>query len=115
PDLGFVDTALTRGESVYGPYGTGLANQLSAMPSVHVAWATIVAVFLWRAGGPVLRGLGVLHLALTVAAVVVTANHWWLDGVVAAIIVAAALSASDAWYRRRPAPAPDTERAPAPL
>jgi hypothetical protein len=34
---------------------------------------------------------------------------------VAAIIVAAALSASDAWYRRRPAPAPDTERAPAPL
>ena len=105
PDLGFVDTALTRGESVYGPYGTGLANQLSAMPSVHVAWATIVAVFLWRAGGPLLRALGVVHLALTVTAVVVTANHWWLDGVVAAIIVAAALSASDAWYRRRPAPA----------
>ena len=100
PGLGFVDTALVRGESVYGPYGTGLANQLSAMPSVHVAWATIVAVFLWRAGGPLLRGLGVVHLALTVTAVVVTANHWWLDGVVAAVLVAAALSASEAWYRR---------------
>jgi hypothetical protein len=100
PDLGFVDTALLRGESVYGPYGTGLSNQLSAMPSVHVAWATIVAVFLWRAAGPLLRAAGVLHLALTVTAVVVTANHWWLDGVVAAAIVAAALSASEAWYGR---------------
>jgi hypothetical protein len=115
PDLGFVDTALTRGESVYGAFGTGLSNQLSAMPSVHVAWATIVAVFLWRAGGRPLRALGSAYLALTVTAVVVTANHWWLDGVVAAALVGAAVSASDAWYARRPAQAlsgPDPATAP---
>jgi hypothetical protein len=106
PEYGFVDTALTRGESVYGSFGTGLSNQLSAMPSVHVAWATIVAVFLWRAGGPLLRAVGLLHLALTVTAVLVTANHWWLDGIVAAVLVGAALAASEAWYRRGAARAP---------
>lgn len=103
PELGFVDTALTRGESVYGSFGTGLSDQLSAMPSVHVAWAGIVAAFLWRAGGPLLRAVGMTHLALTVVVVLVTANHWWLDGVGAAVLVAAALAASEAWYGRRAA------------
>jgi hypothetical protein len=106
PELGFVDTALSRGESVYGDFGTGLSNQLSAMPSVHVAWATIVAVFLWRAGGRLLRAVGLTHLALTVTVVLVTANHWWLDGVVAAVLVGAAVSASEAWYGRQHAGAP---------
>jgi PAP2 superfamily len=116
PELGFVDTALTRGESVYGSFGTGLSNQLSAMPSVHVAWATIAAVFLWRAGGRLPRAVGLVHLTLTVTAVVVTANHWWLDGVVGAVLVGAAVSASDAWYGRRPAPAlSGADPAPAPL
>lgn len=96
PEFGFVDTALARGESVYGPYGTGLANQLSAMPSVHVGWAVIVAVFLWRAGGTGARLVGLVHLGLTVTAVVVTANHWWLDGLVGAGIVGLAVAASDA-------------------
>jgi len=93
PDLGFVDVALVRGESVYGPYGTGLSNQLSAMPSVHVAWACIVAWYLWWNTGPLIRWAGPTHLTLTVLAVVATANHWWLDGVVAAGFVALALAA----------------------
>ncbi|HET9656877.1 MAG TPA: phosphatase PAP2 family protein, partial [Kineosporiaceae bacterium] len=88
---GFVDTALRYGQSVYGDFGTGLANQLSAMPSVHVGWAVVVAVFLWRCGGRGWRWLGVGHAALTVVVVVVTANHWWLDGLVAAVIVAVSL------------------------
>lgn len=92
PDLGFVDMALVRGESVYGPYGTGLSNQLSAMPSVHVAWACIVAWYLWWYTTPRLRWIGPVHLTLTVLAVVVTANHWWLDGAVAAGFVALALA-----------------------
>ena len=39
---GYVDTAAKYGESVYG-LGFG-ADQLSAMPSVHVAWAVLVGV-----------------------------------------------------------------------
>ncbi len=84
---GFVDTALQYGQSVYGPYATGLTSQLTAMPSVHVAWAFIVAVYVARLGRGPLRWLGVVHLALTVFVVTATANHWWLDGIVAALIV----------------------------
>ena len=40
-NLGFVDTALRYGQSVYGAVGSGFADQLSAMPSVHVGWAVL--------------------------------------------------------------------------
>jgi len=88
---GFVDTALAYGQSVYGEFGTGMANQLSAMPSVHVGWAVIVAIFVWRCAGRGWRWVGIGHALLTSLVVVVTANHWWLDGIVAAVLVAISL------------------------
>jgi hypothetical protein len=96
---GFVDTALRYGQSVYGDFGTGMANQLSAMPSVHVGWAVIVAVFVWRSAGRGWRWVGVGHAVATMLVVVVTANHWWLDGIVAAGIVAVAVPLG-AWLDR---------------
>jgi hypothetical protein len=91
PALGFVDTAMVNGRSVYGTFDAGLSNQLSAMPSVHVAWAVIVGGYVWRLSPSRWRFLGPLHTVLTVLAVVGTANHWWLDGIVAAGIVALAV------------------------
>ena len=121
PDLGFVDTALLQGESVYGPYDTGLSNQLSAMPSVHVAWACIVAWYLWWYTGRRLRWVGPVHLVLTVLVVVASANHWWLDGAVAAGFVAMALAVGRMapWRTARASPPPSpsgssSPRAPAP-
>lgn len=107
PGHGFVDTALDYGQSVYGEFGSGMANQLSAMPSVHVGWAVIVAVFVWRSAGRGWRWVGVTHAALTVWVVVVTANHWWLDGFVAAGFVAASIPVGarlDRWFARLPWP-----------
>jgi hypothetical protein len=83
PGLGFVDTALVNGQSVYGQFGTGMANQLSAMPSVHVGWAALVGWYVWWAAPRRWRWIGPLHTAVTVLVVVATANHWWLDGLVA--------------------------------
>jgi hypothetical protein len=97
PELGFVDTALRDGSSVYGPFGSGLANQLSAMPSVHVGWAVIIAWYVWRSAPRRWCWIGLLHAVVTVLVVVVTANHWWLDGVVAAGFVAIAVILSNAW------------------
>jgi hypothetical protein len=84
-DVGYVDTGLLYDESVYSALGRGLAGQLAAMPSVHVAWAVIIGWFAcsvrcrwWT------RVLGVGHLVLTVVVVAVTGNHFWLDGIVAA-------------------------------
>lgn len=92
-DLGFVDTALMNGQSVYGPFGSGIANQLAAMPSVHVAWAAIIAWYVVRVTRSRWQVIGPTHLALTLLAVVATANHWWLDGIVAIGLMALAILA----------------------
>jgi hypothetical protein len=89
PQLGFVDTAKEYGQSVYGTVGQGLSDQMSAMPSVHVAWALIVGVGVYLYSTSRWRGLALLHTAATCIVVVATANHWWLDGIVAALIVGA--------------------------
>jgi hypothetical protein len=83
---GFVDTASKYGQSVYG-HGFD-ADQLSAMPSVHVAWAVLVAWACVRIGGGPWRWAAVVHAVLTVLVVVSTANHFWADGIVAVVVLA---------------------------
>lgn len=87
PDLGFADTGLLYDQSVYGGFGRGVSDQLAAMPSIHVGWAALFAWALWRLGGSKVRALGIVHLVLTCLAVVVTGNHWWLDGIAAAALL----------------------------
>ncbi|MGZ4676468.1 MAG: phosphatase PAP2 family protein [Acidimicrobiia bacterium] len=92
PQYGFVDVARLFDQSVYGPIGQGISDQLSAMPSVHVAWALWVAAVVIDAGRSRWRWLVLGHPAATVFAVVATANHWWADGIVAgALLVIAVL------------------------
>jgi PAP2 superfamily len=104
-DLGFVDTALQYDQSVYGPMGSGIANQVAAMPSVHVAWALILGWYAVRVSSSRWRWLVPVHVALTMLAVVGTANHWWLDGVVAGGLMVIAIPAQElvkaAWRARR--------------
>jgi PAP2 superfamily len=90
PGLGFVDAGAVFGPSVYGRVGTGISDQLSAMPSVHVAWAALVALAVIVAGTGRWRYWILAHPVLTVVAVTATANHWWLDGAAALVILAAA-------------------------
>jgi hypothetical protein len=78
---GFVDTAAIYKQSVYS---TGVpADQLSAMPSVHVAWAVLIGWYVTRISTSRWRWIAAVHAALTVFIVAATANHWWLDGIVA--------------------------------
>jgi hypothetical protein len=57
------------------------------MPSVHVAWAVIVGYYTWQISPSRWRVLGPVHTVLTVSFVVITGNHWWLDGIVAVAIL----------------------------
>lgn len=85
---GIIDTAARYGQSVYGG-GFG-ADELAAMPSVHVAWAAAVGWYVWRIASRRWRWIGPAHTVVTVLVVVVTGNHWWLDGIVACLVLGAA-------------------------
>ena len=91
PGDGMIDTAVQYGQSVYGSVAGFNADQLSAMPSVHVGWALLVAVVTVQLSRSRWRWLALGYPALTLLAVVVTANHFWLDGIAAAVLLALAL------------------------
>ncbi|WP_354642506.1 phosphatase PAP2 family protein [Kitasatospora camelliae] len=113
PDSGFVDVAAQYGQSVYGGAVAGVvADQLSAMPSVHVAWCVIVAVAVIKVARGRWRWLALAHPVLTVWVVVVTANHFWADGLVAVgllLVVYLVQYAASGW-RQADLAVPETKR-----
>jgi hypothetical protein len=84
-----------------------MADQLSAMPSVHVAWAVLIAVAVISISTSRRRWWVLAHPARTVLAVTVTANHFYLDGIVAVAIMLLAMRLQRAVrlaVRREPEP-----------
>jgi PAP2 superfamily len=101
PGAGIVDLAARYGESVYGVVGSAAgADQLSAMPSVHVAWSLLVAWAVVTRTSSRWRWLILLHPLATVFFVVATGNHYWADAIVAAAIDAAVIGAQSLLGRR---------------
>jgi hypothetical protein len=83
-EFGFVDTIATYGGWIsFGNEGMKeVSNQYAAMPSMHIGWATWSALVLF----PLVRRrwakvLVVAYPLLTLVCIVVTANHYWIDGV----------------------------------
>jgi hypothetical protein len=89
PNLGMVDLASRYHQSVYSSLGHGITDQLSAMPSVHIGWAVLVAAAVITVSTTRWRWLALAHPIITAYVVVVTANHYWLDGVVALVVISA--------------------------
>jgi hypothetical protein len=89
--FGFVDTLAERGGLWSFDSGgiAAISNQYAAMPSLHIGWATWCAFAMW----PLLRSRGarwamLLYPLATLWCIVVTANHFWLDGVGGQIVFA---------------------------
>jgi hypothetical protein len=109
----------------------GLANQLAAVPSLHVGWALWCGVLLVRhATRRWVRWLGALYPLATTVVVVSTGNHYLLDAVAGAVTmgiglvlarsaIAAARSLRTSALRSVPAPAAQAPKsaqpAPAPV
>jgi hypothetical protein len=81
---GFVDTVERYGGWIsFGNSGyKDISNQYAAMPSMHIGWSTWCALVLV----PMLRKrwkkiLAALYPLLTLMCIVVTGNHYWIDGV----------------------------------
>lgn len=103
PGLGVVDTGRLVGPSVYPPTPRPGLDQLSAMPSLHVGWALVVAgavVFALRSRW---RWLAAAYPVATVLVVVITGNHYWADAIVELLLCAGAALGVRARRRRSPA------------
>jgi diacylglycerol O-acyltransferase len=94
PDLGFIDTV--RLGHTWGSWGSPLvssANQLAAMPSLHVAWALWVSVVLVRVrAGRMVQLLSAVHVAGTTFVIMATANHYIVDALAGAALVLACVA-----------------------
>jgi hypothetical protein len=100
PELGVVDTAARTGLSVYTAIPG--ANQYSAMPSVHIAWAAAVALLIVVVAQTPWRWLALVHPLATTWVVVVTGNHYLMDAVVAVILLGGACAVALAVPSQRP-------------
>jgi hypothetical protein len=74
------------------------ANQLAAMPSLHIAWAMWSALALWR----ILAGrrgamLVWIYPCITTLAVLATGNHWLLDVVGGLLTFVVSQLIADGW------------------
>jgi PAP2 superfamily len=100
PELGVVDTAARTGLSVYAAIPG--ANQYSAMPSVHIAWAAAVALLIIVVARSPWRWAALVHPLATTWVVVVTGNHYLMDAVVAVILLAGGCAVALAIPSQRP-------------
>jgi len=90
-NFGFVDTIAEFG----GPWafnegpGATLSNQYAAMPSLHFGWSFWCFLVLYpHMRRRWTRALVALYPWATLFAIVVTANHFWLDAVGGALVLA---------------------------
>ena len=103
PPLGMIDTLSRFGPDLYGNHAVSqVADQYGAMPSLHFGWSVFVAWGVIRYATHLrrFRWLAILHPVMTLAAVTLTANHYWLDCIVAALFVPAGIWLTDTWFRR---------------
>ena len=103
---GFVD--IVESSHAFGSFHGGSlashADELAAMPSLHIAWALWCSLALWRMSARRwIRALAILYPFLTAFAVIATGNHFVFDllGGVLAISISVAIVQLD--ERRRAA------------
>jgi PAP2 superfamily len=108
---GFTDVVAASG--AFGSWHTGTlashANQLAALPSLHMAWAGWCTLAVWRMTTRLwVRALAILYPCITALAVLSTGNHFLLDVfaglltlAVSVLIVQIATAARDASRRQR--------------
>ena len=84
-----------------------MSNQYAAMPSLHFGWSSWCAFVLWPAARDRvwLRVLLVAYPLATLFAIIVTANHFWLDAVGGALVLGVGYAVASALTGRRSASA----------
>ncbi len=106
PELGLADPtaadlASTPGWAIFERY----RNDFAAMPSLHVGYPLLFATTLWFVlPGTRARWLVWFWPAAVLFSVVVTANHYWIDGLAGGVTIAIALGVALLAFPRLPRP-----------
>jgi len=100
---GFIDTLKDYGGLWSFDSGTmqKISNQYAAMPSLHFGWSTWCAMVLVPTlKRPWLRALAWAYPGLTLFAIVVTGNHYWIDALGGAVILLGGWLVGSWWAKR---------------
>jgi hypothetical protein len=110
-EFGYVDTIAAHGGWIsFGNEGyEDVSNQYAAMPSMHIGWSTWCAFVLV----PLLRrrwarALAVAYPFITLVCIVLTANHYWIDGLGGLLCLAVGYGLARTLTRPVPRPAAST-------
>ena len=104
PEWGFTDS-VTHAVGEGAAKGASLLyNPYAAVPSMHVAFALMIAVpGVMLVRSRLAKAFWVVYPLIVTFTVVATANHWWLDAVLGALTAGvSALAAKEIFERARP-------------
>jgi hypothetical protein len=100
-DYGFIDTVTLHSEAYRVLQPPSLTNQFAAMPSLHVGWNLLMGVaIVTYSSGRFWKIFGVIMPLAMYLATILTANHYFLDGVVGTALALTGLAI--AWRISRP-------------
>lgn len=81
-DLGFVDTILMEYHKSRPDTPSFFVNEYAAMPSLHLGWNLLVGISVWLATrNPFMRAFAALMPVAMYVDIVLTANHYIVDGI----------------------------------
>jgi hypothetical protein len=114
--IGFIDTVTDRSNAYRLLQPPSLTNPFAAMPSLHFGWNLLIGIALVReAHSRAARLFGVLMPLAMFSSIILTANHYFLDGLVGGLLVLCGLALGE-WLAqpghdlRRFLPQPGVER-----
>ncbi|MBM3941576.1 MAG: phosphatase PAP2 family protein [SAR202 cluster bacterium] len=92
----FTDTVQQFGPSLYGgPQMAPFYNAYAAMPSLHFTWTIILGVMFLQLLQGWQRWLALAYPGLTLAAIIITGNHFLLDALAGGVLALAGFAAAD--------------------
>jgi hypothetical protein len=98
--LGFIDTVTERSNAYRVLQPPSLTNPYAAMPSLHFGWNLLIGIAIFReARAPLARAFGVAMPLLMFSSIVLTANHYIIDGLAGGALVLLALAIGE-WLAR---------------
>lgn len=98
----FVDTIKAFGPAFYASRElANFYNPYAAMPSLHFAWTLMFGILFLRTPNRWLKVLGLAYPIITLLAITITANHYFMDAIGSVLLMAVAFATLEIGFRRR--------------